>query len=283
MEYITLNNGVKMPLLGFGVFQVPEPAECEKAVSAALKAGYRLIDTAAAYFNEEAVGRAVTKSGIKREELFITTKLWIQDAGYENAKKAFYTSLEKLGLTYLDLYLIHQPFNDYYGSWRAMEELYKEGKIRAIGVCNFYPDRLADLCVNAQVTPMVNQVECHPFFQQKEALETMREFKVQPEAWGPFAEGKYGIFQNEVLNEIAKKYGKTAAQVILRWNVQRGVVVIPKSVKEERIKQNFDIWDFALSSDDMQKIAALDTGKSEIINHFTAQTAKWLNGYKIHD
>ena len=283
MEYITLNNGVKMPLLGFGVFQVPEPAECEKAVSAALKAGYRLIDTAAAYFNEEAVGRAVAESGIKREELFITTKLWIQDAGYENAKKAFYTSLEKLGLTYLDLYLIHQPFNDYYGSWRAMEELYKEGKIRAIGVCNFYPDRLADLCLNAQVTPMVNQVECHPFFQQKEALETMREFKVQPEAWGPFAEGKYGIFQNEVLNEIAKKYGKTAAQVILRWNVQRGVVVIPKSVKEERIKQNFDIWDFALSADDMQKIAALDTGKSEIINHFTAQTAKWLNGYKIHD
>lgn len=283
MEYITLNNGVKMPLLGFGVFQVPEPAECEKAVSAALKAGYRLIDTAAAYFNEEAVGRAVAESGIKREELFITTKLWIQDAGYENAKKAFYTSLEKLGLTYLDLYLIHQPFNDYYGSWRAMEELYKEGKIRAIGVCNFYPDRLADLCVNAQVTPMVNQVECHPFFQQKEALATMREFKVQPEAWGPFAEGKYGIFQNEVLNEIAKKYGKTAAQVILRWNVQRGVVVIPKSVKEERIKQNFDIWDFALSADDMQKIAALDTGKSEIINHFTAQTAKWLNGYKIHD
>ena len=283
MECITLNNGVKMPLLGFGVFQVPEPAECEKAVSAALKAGYRLIDTAAAYFNEEAVGRAVAKSGIKREDLFITTKLWIQDAGYENAKKAFYTSLEKLGLTYLDLYLIHQPFNDYYGSWRAMEELYKEGKIRAIGVCNFYPDRLADLCVNAQVTPMVNQVECHPFFQQKEALETMREFKVQPEAWGPFAEGKYGIFQNEVLNEIAKKYGKTAAQVILRWNVQRGVVVIPKSVKEERIKQNFDIWDFALSADDMQKIAVLDTGKSEIINHFTAQTAKWLNGYKIHD
>lgn len=283
MEYITLNNGVKMPLLGFGVFQVPEPAECEKAVSAALKAGYRLIDTAAAYFNEEAVGRAVAKSGIKREELFITTKLWIQDAGYENAKKAFYTSLEKLGLTYLDLYLIHQPFNDYYGSWRAMEELYKEGKIRAIGVCNFYPDRLADLCVNAQVTPMVNQVECHPFFQQKEALKTMREFKVQPEAWGPFAEGKYGIFQNEVLNGIAQKYGKTAAQVILRWNVQRGVVVIPKSVKEERIKQNFDIWDFSLSADDMQKIAALDTGKSEIINHFTAQTAKWLNGYKIHD
>ena len=272
-----------MPLLGFGVFQVPEPAECEKAVSAALKAGYRLIDTAAAYFNEEAVGRAVAKSGIKREELFITTKLWIQDAGYENAKKAFYTSLEKLGLTYLDLYLIHQPFNDYYGSWRAMEELYKEGKIRAIGVCNFYPDRLADLCVNAQVTPMVNQVECHPFFQQKEALKTMREFKVQPEAWGPFAEGKYGIFQNEVLNGIAQKYGKTAAQVILRWNVQRGVVVIPKSVKEERIKQNFDIWDFSLSADDMQKIAALDTGKSEIINHFTAQTAKWLNGYKIHD
>lgn len=282
MKIVSLANGVQMPLLGFGVFQVPDAAECEEAVSVALKSGYRLIDTAAAYLNEEAVGRAIAKSGVAREDLFITTKLWIQDAGYDNAKKAFEVSLKKLGLDYLDLYLIHQPMGDYYGSWRAMEELYEQGKIRAIGVSNFYPDRLADLCLNARIRPMVNQVECHPFFQQKQALETMKEFGVQAEAWGPFAEGKFGIFENETLVSIGKKYGKTAAQVILRWNVQRGVVVIPKSVKKERIEQNFDIWDFALSDDDMQKIAMMDTGKSEIINHFSAETAKFLNGYKIH-
>lgn len=282
MEYKKLNNGVEMPLLGFGVFQVPDAAECEKVVGEALETGYRLIDTAAAYMNEEAVGKAIAKSGIKRDELFITTKLWIQDAGYENAKKAFYTSLEKLGLDYLDLYLIHQPFNDYYGSWRAMEELYNEGKIRAIGVSNFYPDRLADLCLNAKITPMVNQVELHPFFQQKDAIDVMNEFGVQPEAWGPFAEGTKGIFQNETLVKIAQKYGKTPAQVILRWNIDRGVVVIPKSVHKERIIQNFDVWDFKLSDEDMAQIAALDTGRSDIINHFTAATAKFLNGYKIH-
>ncbi len=283
MQNVKLSNGVEMPIEGFGVFQVPDLSECEKAVSEAFEAGYRLIDTAAAYFNEEAVGRAIAKSGIKREELFITTKLWVQDAGYEKAKQAFQTSLDKLGLDYLDLYLIHQPFGDYYGSWRAMEELYQQGKIRAIGVSNFYPDRLADLCLNAKVKPMVNQIEIHPFFQQTAAINVMKEFGVQAEAWGPFAEGKFGIFQNEILTEIAQKYGKTSAQVILRWNVQRGVVVIPKSVKKERMEQNFDIWNFELSEDDMQKIAALDKGQSNIINHFTAETAKFLNGYKIHD
>ena len=283
MQNVKLSNGVEMPIEGFGVFQVPELSECEKAVSEALNVGYRLIDTAAAYFNEEAVGKAIAKSGIKREDLFITTKLWIQDAGYDKAKQAFQVSLDKLGLDYLDLYLIHQPFNDYYGSWRAMEELYEQGKIRAIGVCNFYPDRLADLCLNAKIKPMVNQIEIHPFFQQQKAIDVMKEFGVQPEAWGPFAEGKFGIFQNETLNEIAKKYGKTAAQVILRWNVQRNVIVIPKTVKKERMEQNFDIWDFELSNEDMQKISTLDLGKSNIIDHFTAETAKFLNGYKIHD
>lgn len=283
METTKLSNGVEMPMEGFGVFQVPEAEVCEQAVCDAIAAGYRLIDTAAAYFNEEAVGAAIKKSGVPRKDLFITTKLWIQDAGYENAKKAFQTSLDKLGLDYLDLYLIHQPMNDYYGSWRAMEELYKTGKIRAIGVCNFYPDRLADLCLNAEIAPMVNQVELHPFFQQPGALKTMEEFKVQPEAWGPFAEGKFGIFTNETLSAIAAKHKKTVAQVILRWNVQRGVVVIPKSVHKERIEENLNIWDFTLSDEDMAQIAKLDKGHSEIIDHSTADTAKFLNGWKIHD
>lgn len=283
MEFVTLNNGVKMPMEGFGVFQVPESEVCEQAVIDALAAGYRLIDTAAAYFNEEAVGSAIKKSGIAREDLFITTKLWIQDAGYENAKKAFQTSLDKLGLEYLDLYLIHQPFSDYYGSWRAMEELYEEGKIRAIGVCNFYPDRLADLCANAKVKPAVNQVELHPFFAQVSALNTMKELGVQPQAWGPMAEGRNGIFTHKVLTSIGDKYGKTAAQVALRWNIQRGVVIIPKSVHPDRMIENLDIWDFRLSSEDMEAVNALDLGHSEIIDHSAAETAKWLNGWKIHD
>lgn len=283
MNSTKLSNGVEMPLEGFGVFQVPDAEVCEQAVSDALAAGYRLIDTAAAYFNEEAVGAAIRKSGIPREELFITTKLWIQDAGYENAKKAFQTSLDKLGLDYLDLYLIHQPMNNYYGSWRAMEELYKAGRIRAIGVCNFYPERLADLCVNAEIIPMVNQVELHPFFQQAGALENMKEFGVQPEAWGPMAEGRHGIFTHPVLTEIGKKYGKTAAQVALRWNVQRNVVIIPKSTHKERMEENLNIWDFQLSEEDMTAIAALDLGHSEIIDHSAAETAKWLNGWHIHD
>lgn len=283
MEYVTLSNGVKMPLEGFGVFQVPEADVCKQAVLDAIATGYRLIDTAAAYFNEEAVGAAIKECGVPREELFITTKLWIQDAGYENAKKAFQTSLDKLGLDYIDLYLIHQPMNDYYGSWRAMEELYKEGKIHAIGVCNFYPERLADLCVNAEITPMVNQVELHPFFAQESALSTMKEFNVQPEAWGPLAEGKHGIFTHPVLTQIGEKYGKTAAQVVLRWNTQRGVVIIPKSVHKERMEENLNIWDFTLNEEDMNAIATLDLGHSEIIDHSLAETAKWLNGWKIHE
>lgn len=283
MKYVTLNNGVEMPMEGFGVYQVEDDKVCEQAVSNALEAGYRLIDTAAAYFNEEAVGRAIKKSGIPREELFITTKLWIQDAGYENAKKAFQTSIDKLGLDYLDLYLIHQPMNDYYGSWRAMEELYEAGKIRAIGVCNFYPERLADLCLNARIIPAVNQVELHPFFTQSDALENMKEFGVQPQAWGPLAEGKHNIFTNEVLTNIAEKYNKTVAQVVLRWNVQRDVIIIPKSTHKERIEENMNIWDFQLNDEEMAAISSLDLGSSQIIDHTSAETAKWLNGWKIHD
>lgn len=229
------------------------------------------------------MGAAIRKSGIPREEIFVTTKLWIQDAGYETAKKAFLTSLDNLGLSYIDLYLIHQPMNDYYGAWRAMEELYQAGRIRAIGVCNFYPDRLADLCINAKVSPAVDQVELHPFFAQEGALANMKEFCVQPQAWRPLAEGTHGIFNHPVLTGIGKKYGKTAAQVALRWNIQRGVVVIPKSVHKERMEENFNIWDFILSDEDMKAIAALDLGHSEAIDHSSAQTAKWLNAYKIHD
>ena len=283
METVTLSNGVKMPLEGFGVFQVPEAAVCKQAVNDALSVGYRLIDTAAAYFNEEAVGAAIRGSNIPREELFITTKLWIQDAGYERAKKAFETSMRKLGLSYLDLYLIHQPMNDYYGAWRAMEELYEARKIRAIGVCNFYPDRLTDLCLNARIAPMVNQVELHPFFAQTGAIENMKSLNVQPEAWGPMAEGKHGIFTHPVLTGIGQKYGKTAAQVALRWNAQRGVVIIPKSTHKERMEENFNIWDFTLSDEDMAAIAGLDLGRSEIIDHSVAETARFLNRWKIHD
>ena len=283
MEFVTLNNGVKMPLEGFGVFQVPDAAVCEQAVLDAISSGYRLIDTAAAYMNEEAVGAAIAKSGVKREELFITTKLWVQDAGYEQAKAALQTSLNKLGLDYLDLYLIHQPMGDYYGAYRAMEELYKEGKIRAIGVCNFYPERLTDLCLHCEVIPAVNQVELHPFFQQAEAIKNMQEFGVQPQAWGPFAEGQFGIFTHPVLSKIGDKYGKTTAQVALRWNVQRGVVVIPKSTHKERMEQNFAIWDFALTEAEMAEIAQLDIGHSEIIDHNKPATIKMICGLKIHN
>lgn len=283
MEYAVLNNGIKMPMEGFGVFQVPDPAQCEQAVLDAIASGYRLIDTAAAYMNEKAVGEAVKKCGVPREELFITTKLWVQDASYEGAKKAIQTSLDNLGLDYLDLYLIHQPMGDYIGAYRAMEEAYKEGKLRAIGVCNFYPARLADFCETVEVKPAVNQVELHPFFQQENALELMKEYGVVPEAWGPFAEGNHGIFTHPVLAKIGEKYGRSAAQVALRWNVQRGVVVIPKSVHKERMEQNTNIWDFQLSEEDMAEIAKLDLGHSEIVNHDDPGFAKMLHGMKIHD
>lgn len=283
MEYIILNNGIKMPLEGFGVFQVPDAKQCEQAVLDAIESGYRLIDTAAAYMNEEAVGTAIKKSAIKRDDLFITTKLWVQDASYEGAKKAFETSMKKLGLEYLDLYLIHQPMGDYIGAWRAMEELYKEGVIRAIGVCNFYPHVLADFCETAEILPTVNQIELHPFFQQDDALKLMKEYKIVPEAWGPFAEGGHGIFTHPVLTAIGEKYGKTAAQVALRWNVQRGVVVIPKSVHKNRMEQNMDIWDFTLSDADMEEIAGLDIGHSEIVNHFDPSFVKMLHSMKTHE
>ena len=282
MEYVTLNTGVKMPLEGFGVFQVPDPAQCEQAVVDAVASGYRLIDTAASYGNEAAVGEAIRKCGVPREELFITTKLWVQDASYEGAKQAIQTSMDKLGVDYLDLYLIHQPMGDYIGAYRAMEEAYREGKLRAIGVCNFYPARLADLCETVTVMPAVNQVELHPFFQQENALALMKEYGVHPEAWGPFAEGNHGIFTHPVLTKIGEKYGKSAAQVALRWNVQRGVTVIPKSVHKERMEQNLDIWDFTLSDEDMAEIAKLDLGHSEIVNHSDPAFVKMLHGAKIH-
>ena len=283
MEFTTLNNGIKMPMEGFGVFQVPDPKVCEQAVLDAIASGYRLIDTAAAYGNEEAVGAAIRKCGVPRGELFITTKLWVQDASYEGAKRAVETSMQKLGLEYLDLYLLHQPMGDYYGAYRAIEELYKEGALRAIGVCNFYPHVLADLCETVEVIPAVNQVELHPFFQQEEALTLMKEYDVMPEAWGPFAEGNHGIFTHPVLTKIGDKYGKSAAQVALRWNVERGVVVIPKSVHKERMEQNMDIWDFKLSEEDKKEIAALDIGHSEIVNHYDSAFVKMLHGMKIHE
>lgn len=283
MEYVTLNNGIKMPMEGFGVFQVPDPSQCEQAVIDAIECGYRLIDTAAAYMNEEAVGAAIAKSGVPREELFITTKLWVQDASYEGAKQAVKASLKKLGTDYIDLYLIHQPLGDYVGAYRAMEEMYKEGTLKAIGVCNFYPHRLLDLCETVDVIPAVNQIELHPFFSQKNALELMKNYGITPEAWGPFAEGNFGIFTHPVLTEIGNKYSKTPAQVALRWNIQRGVVVIPKSVHKERMEQNFDVWDFTLNDSDMEKIAALDLGKSEIVDHTDCGFIKMLHELKVHD
>lgn len=285
MDYVTLNNGLKMPMEGFGVYQVPDAMECEQSVYNAIVAGYRLIDTAAAYMNEQAVGNAVRKAineGIvKREDLFITTKLWVQD--YEDTQKAIDRSLELLGLDYIDLYLFHQPMGNYIGAYHVMEDNYKAGKLKAIGVCNCYPHVLADICETVEVIPAVNQIELHPFFQQPLALNTAKEYGVVCEAWGPFAEGKYGIFTHPVLTEIGQKYHKTAAQVTLRWNIDRGVVVIPKSVHKERIEQNIDIWDFHLDEDDMQKIAQLDTGKSDIVNHFDPSFVKMIHSVKVHD
>ena len=279
METKILNNGVEMPVLGFGVYQVDE-AIYERCVSEALAAGYRSIDTAAAYMNERAVGRAVRRSGIPRGELFITTKLWVQDAGYESAKRAFAASLERLQLDYLDLYLIHQPFGDVYGAWRAMEELYREGKVRAIGVSNFQPDRLVDLILHNEVVPAVNQVETHPFCQQAEEAGIMARYGVQAEAWAPFAEGRNNLFGNEVLTDLAAKHRKSVAQVVLRWLIQRGIVVIPKSVHKERMAENIDVFDFTLPPEDMARIAALDMKQSCFLSHRDPQTVEWLGTMK---
>ncbi|MFF1844209.1 aldo/keto reductase [Streptomyces sp. NPDC058217] len=267
MQTVTLNNGIDMPILGFGVFQIP-PEETEQAVTDALAAGYRLLDTAAAYQNEEAVGRAIKSSGVPREELFVTTKLWIQDAPAQgNTERAFETSLNKLGLDYLDLYLMHQPYGDVYGQWRAMQDLYREGRIKAIGVANFYPDRLVDLIVNNDVTPAINQIETHPFFQRTTDQELMREHGVQIQSWGGFAEGRNDLFTHPVLSGIAEQHGKSVAQVALRWLVQRGVVAIPKSVRTERMAENIDVFDFALTDDQMASITTLDTGGSLFFDH----------------
>lgn len=283
METVKLNNGVEMPILGFGVFQVPDLAECERSVLDAIQTGYRLIDTAAAYQNEEAVGNAIKKSGIAREDLFITTKLWIQSNGYEDTKKAFEVSLKKLQLDYLDLYLIHQPFGDVYGEWRAMQELYKEGKVRAIGVSNFQPDRLIDLIIHNEVVPAVNQIETHPFHQQVETQQFLEENNVQIQSWGPFAEGKNGLFHNELLASIGEKYGKTIAQVVVRWLTQRGVIAIPKSVRKERMAENLDIFDFQLSTDDMEAIKDLDSKTSAFFDHRDPKMVKWLGERKLED
>jgi len=281
METVKLNNGVEMPLLGFGVFQVTDLAECERSVLDAIDTGYRLIDTAASYMNEEAVGRAIKNSSVAREGLFITTKLWIQTEGYAGTKQAFENSLKKLQLDYLDLYLIHQPYGDVYGEWRAMETLYKEGKVRAIGVSNFQPDRLMDLIVHHEVVPAVNQIETHPFHQQLATQQFLADNKVQIESWGPFAEGKHNIFNDELLLAIASQYNKTVAQVILRWLTQRGVVAIPKSVQKARMAENFDIFDFKLSDEDMNSIQSMDTLSSSFFDHRDPAMVKWLGERKL--
>ncbi len=283
MQNIKLNNGVEMPILGFGVFQVKDLEECERSVVDAINAGYRLIDTAQSYGNEEAVGKAIKRSGVSREDLFITTKLWIQSDGYEGAKNAFENSLKKLQLDYLDLYLIHQPFGDVYGEWRAMQELYKEGKVSAIGVSNFHPDRLIDLIIHNEIVPAVNQVETHPFHQQIETQKFLQENKVQIESWGPFAEGKNNLFHNELLASIGKKYNKTIAQVVIRWLTQKEVIAIPKSTHKERMEENFNSLDFELSAEDMEAIKTLDTNKSYFFDHRDPAMVKWLGERKLDD
>ncbi|TSD97259.1 aldo/keto reductase [Skermania sp. ID1734] len=282
MQTVTLNNGVEMPVLGFGVYQIP-PDDTEQAVSDALAAGYRLLDTAAAYRNEQAVGRAIASSGIGREDLFVTTKLWISDTGEEQTKRAFHRSLERLGLDYLDLYLIHQPFGDVHGSWRAMQNLNREGLARAIGVSNFYPDRLVDLIVHNEITPAVNQVETHPFFQRTADQELMVENGVQIESWGPFAEGRNNLFSDPVLTKIGAAHDKSVAQVVLRWLIQRGVVVIPKSVRADRMAENFNVFDFELSTDEMSQIAAMDTGATVFFDHHDPAMVRRLGTARLED
>jgi len=280
MQSVILNNGLEMPLLGFGVFQMTNAGECERSVAEAIRVGYRLIDTAASYENEEEVGRAIKRSSVPRADLFVTTKLWIQDAGYDGAKRAFDRSLNRLQLDYLDLYLIHQPYGDVYGSWRAMEELYRDGRVRAIGVSNFHPDRLMDLIVHNEVVPAVNQIETHPFHQQIETQAFLEENHVQIESWGPFAEGRNDIFHNDLLLSIAARHGRSVAQVILRWLIQRRVVAIPKSVRPERIAENFDIFGFELSPEEMESIATLDTSESLFFDHRDPKMVKWLGEAK---
>ncbi len=282
MKVVKLNNGVEMPILGFGVFQIADQKECENSVLDAIDTGYRLIDTAASYMNETAVGKAIKKSAVAREDLFITTKLWVQDTGYEKTKEAFEKSLNKLQLDYLDLYLIHQPYGDVHGSWRAMEELYKEGKIRAIGVSNFHPDRVMDLITFHEITPAVNQIETHPFQQQIETQKFLTDNHVQIESWGPFAEGRNNLFTNGLLAGIGKKYNKSIAQVVLRWLTQRGVVAIPKTVKKERMKENFGIFDFELNPEEMQTIATLDMKSSSFFDHRDPEIIKWM-GSRVLD
>lgn len=283
MEFITLNNGVKMPMLGFGVYQIPEHKEAVQAVNNALETGYRLIDTAAAYFNEEAVGEAISQSGIKRSELFITTKLWVQDHGYDNTLRAFDTSMKKLKLDVLDLYLIHKPYGDYYGSWRAMERLYKEGRIRAIGVTSFWNERLADLFTHNEIKPAVNQIETNVWLQQTEAHDFMDKHNIVHEAWSPFAEGNNNVFKNEILEQIARKHNKTTAQVMLRWLIQRNIPVIPKSSHKDRIISNFDIFNFRLDEEDLLTIQKLDTKKSTIYDEMNPDIAIGIGSHKIHD
>lgn len=277
---VTLNNGVQMPLLGFGVFQIADLAECERAVSDALSVGYRLLDTAASYGNEEAVGNAIKRSGIKREEIFVTTKLWLSDAGDDKTRRAFERSMKRLQLDQLDLYLIHQPIADVYGAWRAMEALYREGRIRAIGVSNFAPDRVMDFIMHHDVKPAVNQIETHPFHQQIEAQRFLQDNRIQMESWGPFAEGKNDIFHNALLRSIGEKHGKSIAQVIVRWLTQRGVVAIPKSVRKERMAENLNVFDFELTADEMRSIATLDTARSSFFDHRDPAMVKWLSEAK---
>ena len=275
MEYVSLSNGVKMPILGYGVYQVTKD-ECERCVSDALRAGYRHIDTAQSYFNEEEVGNAIQKSGIPREELFITTKVWVEHYGYDACRASVLESMRKLKTDYIDLMLLHQPFSDYYGAWHALEDLYEEGKLQAIGVSNFYPDRLVDICSFTRIKPVVNQVETHPLNQQIEAKRWMDKYGVQIEAWAPFGEGRGGLFQNEVLAAIGAKYGKSTAQVMLRWHIQRGVVVIPKSTHFERMAENFNVFDFTLTNEDMEKIAALDKKQSSFFSHYDPAMVEWF-------
>lgn len=277
MKYATLNNGVKMPILGFGVYQIPDFEECKKSVLTALKAGYRLIDTAAGYQNEEAVGEAIKESGIPREEIFVTTKLWISDAGYEKTLKAVDRALQKLEVEYIDLFLIHQPYGDVHGSWRALEELYNEGKLKAIGVSNFHPDRVMDLIVNNKITPAVNQIETHPFYQRIEDNEFLNKNGIIHQSWAPFAEGKHNFFSDEILTKIGEKHNKSVAQVTLRWMIQRSIVVIPKSVTESRIKQNIDVFDFELSDQDMNSISELDLNESSFFSHRDPEIIKWFS------